>query len=98
MSQLVRGGLRGKKRGRKWQELVGYSLDELAVHIERQFLRGMTWQNMGRWHIDHILPRSMFEYENEDDPAFQQCWALTNLRPLWSGDNIRKRDKRIFLI
>lgn len=68
------------------------------LHLERQFLPGMSWDNMSEWHIDHILPRVMFHYETSADPGFSECWALTNLRPLWAKDNIDKGGKRLHLI
>jgi hypothetical protein len=98
MSQMVRNGLLGAKRGRKWEALVGYSIEGLMQHLERQFLPGMTWDNVGSWHVDHILPRAMFSYTSETDEDFRACWALTNLRPLWSKENIEKGAKRLFLI
>jgi hypothetical protein len=98
MGQLVRNGLNGTKDGRTWESLVGYSLRELLDHLERQFLRGMGWHNIDQWHVDHILPRAMFEYQAPDDEAFKACWALNNLRPLWSGENMSKGAKRLHLI
>jgi hypothetical protein len=41
-----------------------YTLAELERHIERQFSNGMTWENMGKWHLDHVLPLSSFTYES----------------------------------
>lgn len=88
----------GGKRGKKLKELVGYTIDDLMRHLERQFLPGMTWQNRGDWHIDHIVPLSSFRFTSADDPEFRAAWALTNLRPLWAKDNLEKRAQRIFLI
>lgn len=98
MSSAVYQALSENKAGRKWETLVGYTLEDLHRHLERQFLPGMTWDNMGKWHIDHILPRAMFRYETSDCPEFRACWAITNLRPLWSIDNQAKHAKRTLLI
>lgn len=87
-----------RKNGRSWESVVGYSIHELKEHLERQFLPGMGWHNMGEWHVDHIRPRAMFQYESESDPEFKDCWALTNLRPLWATDNQQKHAKRVFLL
>lgn len=81
------------KAGRSWQALVGYSMDELIAHLEKQFLPGMTWENYGEWHVDHIVPKSAFNYEAPEHIDFQRCWALANLRPLWALQNISKRDR-----
>jgi hypothetical protein len=86
------------KAGRSWFELVGYTLDDLRRHIERQFTKGMTWENMGEWHIDHILPLSGFKFSSVGDPEFRAAWALSNLRPLWARENQSKSAKRTVLI
>lgn len=86
------------KGGRSWQQLVGYTAADLKAHLERQFLRGMTWENYGDWHVDHIVPIASFEITGADDPALRICWGLPNLRPMWAADNIRKSDNRTHLI
>jgi hypothetical protein len=98
ISTAVRECLKGKKKGRKWCELLGYTQDELHAHIERQFTKGMSWENIGEWHIDHIVPLSSFTITGPDDPELRRAWALTNLRPLWASQNIRKFTKRTHLL
>jgi 5-methylcytosine-specific restriction endonuclease McrA len=98
MSGQIYKSLRGGKDGRKWESLVGYSCSELRQHLERQFTRGMTWENYGEWHIDHIVPKSKFEYKTPDDLEFKACWALANLRPLWGIENRRKFNHSTFLV
>lgn len=90
--------LRGLKAGRSWQALVGYTLEDLMAHLERQFAAGMCWANIGQWHVDHIVPKSAFVYEQAEDAAFREAWALTNLRPLWAKDNLSKGPKRLLLL
>lgn len=98
MARAVRRALAGAKNGGKTFALLGYSLNELRTHLERQFLKGMSWENIGEWHIDHIVPLSSFEITNAQCDGFRRAWALTNLRPLWAGENVRKSSKREFLI
>lgn len=86
------------KGGRSWESLLGYSAADLRAHLERQFERGMNWDNYGEWHVDHILPVASFSFASPDDPEFKACWALANLRPLWGTDNLCKSDKRLFLL
>jgi len=83
-----------------WPDLVGYTTDELKLHLEKQFHKRMTWSNYGKygWHIDHIVPVSHFKFSSVEDPDFKACWALSNLRPLWSRENYKKTDKRTHLI
>lgn len=92
-ASLVRG-----KEGKSWQDLVPYSLEDLVNHIERQFLPGMSWENRSSWHLDHIVPLSSFKFHSPNCEAFKAAWALSNLRPLWSGDNYKKSAKRTHLI
>jgi 5-methylcytosine-specific restriction endonuclease McrA len=86
------------KSFRAWRNLLGYGLDELKVHLERQFVSGMSWENIGDWHVDHIIPLSEFKTREPSKENIRSAWALTNLRPLWAKDNLRKSNKRIFLI
>lgn len=98
MASAVYQALREQKAGRKWETLVGYTLSDLMRHLERQFLPGMTWENMGRWHIDHIVPRVEFRYKTAEEPSFKECWSLHNLRPLWAGENQTKAANRLHLL
>ncbi len=91
-SAVLRESLVEGKAGRHWEDIVGYTLEDLMAHLESRFEPGMTWENYGTWHIDHIVPRAAFDYVALDDPGFRECWALSNLQPLWSEDNIKKSD------
>lgn len=95
--KALRRHMKDKAR-RSWQELVGYSVGDLRTHLERQFLKGMSWENADRWHVDHILPVASFGAVEPGDAAFRACWALTNLRPLWKSDNHRKGARREHLL
>jgi hypothetical protein len=99
MSRAVRQAISGKG-SRSWEELVGYTTEDLKSHLERQFSKNMSWDNYGEegWHVDHIIPRAAFAYTAAADPDFKACWALTNLRPLWAEDNLRKSGTRTHLI
>jgi len=90
VSNKIRKSLVGGKGGRSWELLVGYTLDELMAHLESQFKPGMSWDNFGEWHIDHIRPVSDFDFTTTDDPEFKACWSLWNLQPLWGKDNLIK--------
>ena len=80
-------------RGGSWEKTVGYTLLELRAHLEKQFVDGMSWDNYGEWHIDHIKPISGFNFKNMKDPDFKRYWALNNLQPLWAKDNWQKPKK-----
>ena len=98
MSANIKNSIREMKAGRSWESLVGYTVDDLMRHLERQFDKGMTWENRGEWHIDHIVPLSGFSYETAECAEFKAAWAITNLRPLWASENMRKNDRRTHLI
>lgn len=87
--------LSGRKNRRHWQDLVGYTLEQLKTHIESQFQPGMTWDNWGRgencWHIDHKTPQSWFDFSNEEQ--VRQCWRLENLTCKWESDNLSKGNR-----
>jgi hypothetical protein len=73
--------------------LLGYTSQQLKEHLEKQFLYGMNWDNYGKWHIDHKVPRAALPYQSEADENFKKCWALENLQPLWAADNQKKGAK-----
>src|SRR3546814_16235163 len=89
MSAGVKSSLGDGKNGRSWETLVGYTVDDLMAHIERQFLPGMSWDYRGEWHIDHIRPFCALEFTSPDDLQFRQAWALTTLRSLWAWVTLR---------
>lgn len=80
------------------ERLLGYTVSDLRRHLERQFTEGMTWNNFfsGQIHIDHIIPQSSFNLQ--DDDQWRKCWCLSNLRPIWASENRRKSNKIIFLL
>lgn len=77
---------------------MGWTMADLRSHLERQFHKGMSWDNYGKWQIDHITPVSSFKVASVYDDEFRACWALSNLRPLLAGDNASKRDRRTLLL
>ena len=65
-----------------FKEVIGCTPEELKVHIESQFIDGMSWDNWGigkgrtMWHVDHIKALN-----NGGSHHY------TNLQPLWALDN-----------
>lgn len=74
-------------------DATGYSVEELKKHLENQFKPGMTWDNYGEWHIDHVTPDCHFNYNSLYDIEFKKSWSLDNLQPLWAEDNWKKGSK-----
>ncbi len=98
----------GSKFGHSVLEYLPFTSSELKTHLESQFESWMNWNNQGvykskeynendsstwTWHIDHIIPQSKLPYVSMEDDNFEKCWALNNLRPLKSIDNIKKGSK-----
>jgi hypothetical protein len=81
--------LRGVVRLQSTKEMLGCSFDFLKQHIESQFTEGMSWENIGRWHIDHKSPLAT-AITSEDIVRLNH---YTNLRPLWAIDNLIKGTK-----
>lgn len=96
ISTLIHAGLRSKgfRKTSRTAAILGCSYSEFFTHIERQFLKGMNWENRELWHIDHITPLSTAKTEAEVIALNH----VTNLRPIWANDNIGKSDKILFLI
>ena len=72
-------------------DLVGYTSEDLRAHMEDLFTEGMSWDNHGEWHIDHIKPIAVFKAEGVTDLRIIN--ALSNLQPLWAEDNLSKGAK-----
>lgn len=70
-------------------QYLGCSVEELKQHLQSKFTEGMTWDNYGEWHIDHIIPLCSAKTEQE---LYELC-HYTNLQPLWAKDNQRKGGK-----
>jgi len=91
VSKAIWEALKKRKARRKWETLVGYSLEGLMKHLEKQFTSKMNWENFGKyWHIDHKRPKSWFGSTSED---FKQCWSLKNLQPLEKYKNFSKHNR-----
>ncbi|MEN6544465.1 MAG: hypothetical protein ABFE07_00315 [Armatimonadia bacterium] len=93
---LIGMALRRKGFGKRsrTQEILGCTWAEFIRQIERQFLPGMSWENRGEWHLDHITPLATARSE-ADVVALNH---VSNLRPVWAAENMAKKDKILFLI
>jgi len=88
--------LKGEIRTSIFLKGLNYTEGELRAHFESLFEEGMTWNNAAGkdgWQIDHIRPKSSFNYTTTDCEDFKQCWELSNLQPLWAKDNMAKASK-----
>jgi len=79
----------GYSKKSKTHEYLGCSFEEFKLYLEKQFTKGMTWENAGQWHLDHIYPVSLATDEEE----LIKLNHYTNFQPLWAIDNIIKGNK-----
>ncbi len=79
----------GYSKKSKTLKILGCTIEEFKVHLENKFVDGMTWDNHGEWHLDHIYPVSLAKDEEE----LIKLNHYTNFQPLWALDNIRKSNK-----
>jgi hypothetical protein len=79
---------KGFSKTSKTREILGAEWKVIKEYFEKRFQEGMTWENHGEWHIDHILPISTAT-SPEDVIRLNH---YTNLQPLWAEDNIKKSD------
>jgi hypothetical protein len=83
--------VRGHKIHRS-QYYLGCDIDHYKEYIESKFKEGMTWDNYGEWHIDHIVP---IKYENPTLEETTKRLHWTNTQPLWAIDNMIKGNRFI---
>jgi hypothetical protein len=80
-----------KKTSNSKLDMLDFSIEELKNHLSNMFENGMTFDNYGEWHIDHIIPCSWFDLS--DEYQFKQCWRLENLKPMWASQNCSKMNR-----
>ena len=93
MAAVIRRSLKGNKNGKHWEDLAGYSCEELIAHLKKTIPKGYTWDDYltNRLHLDHHpIPLYWFVFETPKDKGFKKAWALNNLRLFPALENIRK--------
>lgn len=79
----------GYTKKSKTYEILGCSYEDFKIHLENKFTEGMTWDNYGKWHLDHIYPVS----RAIDEEHLIKLNHYTNFQPLWAEDNFKKSNK-----
>ena len=94
MAIAIGTSLRGNKNGKKWEDLINYTIKDLKERLQNTIPQGYDWRDFlnGELHIDHILPIKLFQFKTPEDEEFKQCWSLYNLRLLSAKENILKRE------
>ena len=98
MRTAIKKALLGNKRGRRWESLLGYTLDDLVRHLSKSVPKGYKLADVfgGRLHIDHIVPKSRFDVTT--DEGLRAAWSLPNLQLLPARENMRKGAKVVTLL
>ena len=81
--------VKGFSRSKSMSQYLGCSVDFLKSYLQARFTEGMTWDNMGEWHIDHLVPLNLAT-------SVEELYALShyrNLKPAWAKDNLSKGDR-----
>ena len=94
ISRAINHSLKGNKNGRHWEILTGYTLNNLIKRLNRTIPEGYCWQDYinGKLHVDHIIPKAVFNYYKVGHTDFKRCWALDNLQLLLAKKNRVKSD------
>jgi len=79
----------GYTKRSKTNDILGCTFDEFKTYIEGKFHSGMSWDNYGQWHLDHIVP--VASAQTEEDVI--RLNHHTNFQPLWAIDNLKKGRK-----
>ena len=66
LSSRIYNVLRGVDKLKSTIKLLGCSIEDFKIWIEKQFTEGMTWNNYGinGWELDHVYPVSKFNLEH----------------------------------
>lgn len=91
----MRSALQGRIKSGSTTKGLGCTIAELRIHLEAQFIDGMSWENYGRglgkWNIDHICPVSRYDLTKQKE--FEAACHYTNLQPMWHVENARKGNR-----
>ncbi len=89
----LRSALKNNQKFGKTLDLIGCSIPDLKIHIEKNFKSGMSWNNWKYkgWHIDHVIPISLFDLSKAEE-VLKAC-HFTNLQPMWSLENHKKGNR-----
>lgn len=80
--------LKRNQKSARTMELTGCTMEFLRAYLESKFEDGMSWDNYGVWHVDHIIACANFDLS---DPEQQRiCFHYTNLQPMWGEQNLKK--------
>ncbi len=84
--------LKGTVKSKRTIDLLGTSIDNLWIHLEKTFKSGMTKDNYGKiWQVDHKIPCAAFDLTKPEEQV--KCFNFTNLQALFVKENLSKGAK-----
>jgi membrane protein involved in colicin uptake len=89
--QSFKRGNNNFRKNTKTEQILGCTIEEFRKYIQAKFKKGMSFDNHGQWHLDHIVPLSIAATEEE----IIKLNHYTNFQPLWAEENLSKSDKII---
>lgn len=98
IKQTINGRLRSCVKAKKHSSFsyLGCDIIFFKKWIEYQFNDSMSWDNIGKWHFDHVVPCASYDLTKEDQ--IRECYHWSNIRPLESSENCSKGSKVIFSV
>lgn len=88
MQCYIRSLVYGK---RKNVQYVSCSREQLEKWFSHIMPFGLKWTQPNEWQIDHVIPLSFFDLNNENEISIAYHW--TNMRPVFEKENREKQDK-----
>ena len=83
-----------KNKQKNTIEYLGCNADQYFNWLQYNFIDSVKFENHGKeWHIDHVIPLSHFDLENEDEQIIAFNWR--NTMPLSCQENLSKGIKII---
>lgn len=94
-SRFYQAIFNSKGNGKKYKSVIsilGMTVSEFMNYLTSLFEDGMTLENRSKhtWVIDHIIPVRAFDLQKLE--AQEECWHYSNMQPLWTCDNLNKKD------
>ncbi len=72
-------------------EYLGCDIKFYKEYLESLFVEEMSWDNYGKWEIDHKIPLSSFDFNAEKQVL--EAFNYKNTQPLWAEENRKKSGK-----
>ena len=91
LRERIRDGLKNNYKRGKVLDLLGCSIEEYKLYLEKKFKKDMNWGNYGKyWEIDHIIQLHTFDLTKIENQKI--AFNYKNTRPLTIQQN-RQRKK-----